>query len=137
MCVLCESDITNIKRLEYVDCSSVNSIPQIQGLEYLRCANCPNLKFIPRIDTLRAIYCWNCPNLKVIEYNDCLTTLWCCMCPCLINVPITYSKLNDVVFESCDWLNLTRREEYDQRFKNRIEKLKILQRWFKKQYCVE
>lgn len=132
MCILCQSDITDRTRLEYVNCYLIDTVPLIQGLEYLRCADCPNLKLIPKIDTLRAIYCWNCPNLKTIEYNDSLNTLWCFACPCLINVPISYGKLNNVLFESCDWLNLTQRKDYDAKFKNRIEKLKILQLWFKK-----
>jgi hypothetical protein len=147
--------LTNIPRIDgsqELNCSNcplLTNIPHIDGLQELYCSNCPLLTNIPHIDELQELNCSYCPLLTDIPLIYGLKRLDCSNCPLIVNIPqidslqslfcfdcrlltslnVNIANLNYLLAYGCIWLRYK-----NPHFNESINKLIILQKWFKKLY---
>ena len=140
MCEICrEESLEGLQELDCYYCSQLIEIPLIEGLQKLFCYNCPLLTEIPLIEGLHELFCYNCPLLTEIPLIEGLQELYCWNCQLLTKISeidklkyywnnyyckSDYTKaLIKLSKSGCPWLKLS---------KKRLNKLIILQRYFKK-----
>jgi len=145
------SNCSNIRILSLDDLDIGNSMIE------LHCTNCPNLETINVSDKIAALYIDECPKIKKIPQLKNLKFLDCRRCPSLTTIPLikgligaTFvvcrslisipqnSKVHSYGIKSlrhlhvtqCHWSSVGKSWS---KMSDQIEKLTILQRWFRKQ----
>ncbi len=155
MCVICRNEFIGLKNINCANCPELKQIPQIPELKTLNCSNCPKLEQIFPISGLEALYCSECPELKQIPMIPGLKYLNCARCSSLTEIPwinnLMYLFCEEsrllihvppipsltLIFDTeCVWMK-PRKTHYDYDYYNdvyiqRIQKLKVLQKWFRK-----
>lgn len=122
-----------LETIEFYDCPSLTQIQLSQNLQTLLCSHCPMLSNISLTNwedfKMETILCYDCHSLTQIPYFPNLKELICHDCPLLTDISIPMiNRLLTFVHSGCDWLKCS--HGFDQK----IEKLVVLQKWFKKIY---
>lgn len=153
MCIICRAEFHGLENVRCY-CPELKQIPLIPGLKVLDCSHCPELEHISLIPGLEELYCSDCPKLKQIPQIPGMKYLNCARCPLLTSVPwidtLTYlfceesrsltqipeiPGLEHIFDTQCVWLkprqSLYYYDHFNEIYMDRIQKLKILQKWFR------
>ena len=129
MCIICKGEYKEgMEELNCSWCPKLTEIPHIKGLEVLDCNGCQNLTEIPNIEGLKVLYCCGCSKLTEIPNIKRLEELYCWGCPKLTKIP-NIKGLKELECWGCPWISYKNNE-----YKENIQKLITLQRWFKVKY---
>jgi len=116
--------IKGLKGLEIINLS-IRHLPNIPGLKCLCCFRLPLLKEIPNIIGLKTIVCYYCKLIKEIPISG-IEIVKSIGCPLLINIT-DISNIKEFRCDGSKWL-----EHGNILYLHNINKLAILQIWFKK-----
>jgi len=124
----------------YCEQSSIINIPsQLDDLSHIYCSDCLFEEIYIARNNVQ-LYCHRCVNLKKIICDPFVTfidTIACRNCPLLLEVPMIFKyidsfKSNWIEYSCEKYTNDLYFVDYVKNYQNNIQKLKVLQRWVRR-----